>query len=259
MRAIRGDDVAMIFQDPMTSLNPVFKVGEQIAEALRLHRGMNRKQARAAAIEAMQEVSIPDPARRADDYPHQLSGGMRQRVMIAMALACDPKLLIADEPTTALDVTIQAQILELLNELRRTRELAVLLITHDLGVVAEVADRVAVMYTGRIVEESPVAELFARPKHPYTEGLLRSVPKLTVAEVEKVERLQSIEGVVPKLTELPDGCHFAPRCPHRMPRCTAEEIPLYPLAGDVEVRCVLYDLASAVAADHQAERGIGDE
>jgi oligopeptide/dipeptide ABC transporter ATP-binding protein len=252
MRAIRGDDVAMIFQDPMTSLNPVFKVGEQIAEALRLHRGMNRKQARAAAIEAMQEVSIPDPARRADDYPHQLSGGMRQRVMIAMALACDPKLLIADEPTTALDVTIQAQILELLNELRRTRELAVLLITHDLGVVAEVADRVAVMYTGRIVEESPVNELFARPKHPYTEGLLRSVPKLTVAEVEKVERLQSIEGVVPKLTELPDGCHFAPRCPHRMPRCTAEEIPLYPLAGGVEVRCVLYDLASAVAADNQA-------
>jgi oligopeptide/dipeptide ABC transporter ATP-binding protein len=253
MRAIRGDDVAMIFQDPMTSLNPVFKVGEQIAEALRLHRGMNHKQARAAAIEAMQEVSIPDPARRADDYPHQLSGGMRQRVMIAMALACDPKLLIADEPTTALDVTIQAQILELLNELRRTRELAVLLITHDLGVVAEVADRVAVMYTGRIVEESPVNELFARPKHPYTEGLLRSVPKLTVAEVEKVERLQSIEGVVPKLTELPDGCHFAPRCPHRMPRCTAEEIPLYPLAGDVEVRCVLYDLASAVATDNQAE------
>jgi oligopeptide/dipeptide ABC transporter ATP-binding protein len=259
MRAIRGDDIAMIFQDPMTSLNPVFKVGEQIAEALRLHRGMNRKQARAAAIAAMQEVSIPDPARRADDYPHQLSGGMRQRVMIAMALACDPKLLIADEPTTALDVTIQAQILELLNELRRTRELAVLLITHDLGVVAEVADRVAVMYTGRIVEESPVGELFARPKHPYTEGLLRSVPKLTAAEAQKAERLQSIEGVVPKLTQLPTGCHFAPRCPHRMPRCTEDPLPLYDLEGGVRVRCVLYDLASAVASDHKAERGIGDE
>jgi oligopeptide/dipeptide ABC transporter ATP-binding protein len=254
MRAIRGNDIAMIFQDPMTSLNPVFKVGEQIAEALRLHRGMNRKQARAAAIEAMQEVSIPDPARRADDYPHQLSGGMRQRVMIAMALACDPKLLIADEPTTALDVTIQAQILELLNELRRTRDLAVLLITHDLGVVAEVADRVAVMYTGRIVEESPVGELFARPKHPYTEGLLRSVPKLTAADAEKAERLQSIEGVVPKLTQLPPGCHFAPRCPHRMPRCMEEPLPLYDLEGNVRVRCVLYDLASAVAADHKAER-----
>src|SRR5687767_4626387 len=166
MREIRGDDIAMIFQDPMTSLNPVFKVGEQIAEALRLHRGLSRKQAREAAVEAMREVSIPDPARRVDDYPHQLSGGMRQRVMIAMALACDPRLLIADEPTTALDVTIQAQILELLNELRKQRELAVLLITHDLGVVAEVADRVAVMYTGKIVERCAAARLFSEPQHP---------------------------------------------------------------------------------------------
>src|SRR5256714_2183294 len=239
IRAVRGDDIAMIFQDPMTSLNPVFTVGEQIAEALRLHRRLSRADARKAAVEAMREVSIPDPELRVNDYPHQLSGGMRQRVMIAMALACDPKLLIADEPTTALDVTIQAQILELLDNLRQTRDLAVLLITHDLGVVAEVADRVAVMYTGKIVEESTVDELFARPKHPYTEGLLRSVPKLTAADVAKKERLETIEGTVPSPTDLPPGCHFAPRCPHRMPRCTEEEIPLYELEGDVQGRCVL--------------------
>jgi len=241
MRGVRGNDIAMIFQDPMTSLNPVFTVGEQIAEALRLHRNLSRKDARQGAIDAMHEVSIPDPALRASDYPHQLSGGMRQRVMIAMALACDPKVLIADEPTTALDVTIQAQILELLNGLRKTRELAVLLITHDLGVVAEVAERVAVMYTGKIVEESPVDELFARPKHPYTEGLLRSVPKLTAKDVAKAERLRTIEGTVPRPTALPDGCHFEPRCAYRMPRCREGEIPLYSVGADVLVRCVLFD------------------
>ncbi len=256
MRDVRGNDIAMIFQDPMTSLNPVFTVGEQIAEALRLHRGLSRKAARKGAVEAMREVSIPDPELRVDDYPHQLSGGMRQRVMIAMALACDPKLLIADEPTTALDVTIQAQILELLNNLRKTRELAVLLITHDLGVVAEVADRVAVMYTGKIVEESPVDELFARPKHPYTEGLLRSVPKLTVRDVAKAERLQTIEGVVPKPTKLPPGCHFAPRCPYRMPRCDEGEIPFYPADERVIVRCVLYDPVTAQTV-HDNQR-VGD-
>jgi len=241
MREIRGDDVSMIFQDPMTSLNPVYTVGEQIAEALRLHRGLNKNDAIAGAIEAMKEVAMPAPERRIKDYPHQLSGGMRQRVMIAMALACNPELLIADEPTTALDVTIQAQILELLNELRQTRRLAVLLITHDLGVVAEVADRVCVMYTGRIVEESGVDEIFEKPKHPYTQGLLKSVPKLRGVGAAKETRLSTIEGTVPSPTNLPEGCHFAPRCEYRMDICTKGVIPLYEIGNDVRVRCVLYD------------------
>jgi peptide/nickel transport system ATP-binding protein len=252
MNDIRSKEIAIIFQEPMTSLNPVYTVGEQIAEVVRRHEGLGRRAALAKTVDMLKLVQIPNPQRRVRDYPHQFSGGMRQRVMIAMALACNPKLLIADEPTTALDVTIQAQILELLDELRKQRQLAVLLITHDLGVVAEVADRVAVMYTGRIVEESPVDELFARPKHPYTEGLLRSVPKLSVTDMVQKPRLETIEGVVPRPTDLPPGCHFAPRCRHRMPRCTQEEIPLYQLEGSVQVRCVLYDLAAAVAADHEA-------
>ena len=243
LREIRGNDIAMIFQDPMTSLNPVFTVGEQIAEALRLHRKLDKKAAWAAAIDAMREVSIPSPERRVNDYPHQHSGGMRQRVMIAMALACNPALLIADEPTTALDVTIQAQILELLDELRCSRKLAVLLITHDLGVVAEVADRVCVMYTGKIVEESGVNELFENPKHPYTRGLLQSVPKLTDVGKAKAVRLQTIEGTVPSPTNLPYGCHFAPRCEHRMEICIEGEIPLTELPNRVLVRCVLHDPA----------------
>lgn len=241
MREIRGNEIAMIFQDPMTSLNPVFTVGEQISEALRLHKGLNKGEARIAAIESMREVAIPSPEMRYDDYPHQLSGGMRQRIMIAMALACDPELLIADEPTTALDVTIQAQILELLDALRRDRKMAVLLITHDLGVVAEIADKVCVMYTGKIVETSGVDELFSSPKHPYTKGLLNSVPKLPETGTAHQHRLRTIEGMVPNLTELPSGCHFADRCSERMAICAIGEVPLYQVDYNVQVRCHLYE------------------
>ena len=208
MRALRGNDIAMIFQEPMSSLNPVYTVGNQIVEALRLHRGMDKRAARAEAVRLLAEVGIANPERRVDEYPHQLSGGMRQRVMIAMALSCEPKLLIADEPTTALDVTIQAQILELLAELRERRGMAVMLITHDLGVVAEVCDRVVVMYAGQVVESGSVHEIFADPQHPYTRGLLDSLPSVD----DPGQRLASIPGTVPNPTAWPDGCRFEARC-----------------------------------------------
>jgi peptide/nickel transport system ATP-binding protein len=229
MRDVRGNEISMIFQEPMTSLNPVMTIGKQISEALILHRDMDRRQAMKRAIEMLELVRIPEPAQRAKEYPHQLSGGMRQRAMIAMALACNPKVLIADEPTTALDVTIQAQILELIVELQREFSAAVLLITHDLGVVAETAHRVIVMYAGRKVEEATVGELFAKPLHPYTVGLMNSIPRLDLmrGQTDRTnERLQEIPGIVPPLFDLPPGCAFAPRCSRADEKCRSER-PAY--------------------------------
>jgi peptide/nickel transport system ATP-binding protein len=219
MRDIRGNEISMIFQEPMTSLNPVLSVGKQIGETLRLHQGLSKQQAEAKAVEMLTLVGIPEPARRVKEYPHQLSGGMRQRVMIAIALACNPKLLIADEPTTALDVTIQAQILDLMRDLKRRVGAAIVLITHDLGVVAEVAERVVVMYAGRKVEEAPVGPLFRSPRHPYTQGLLGSVPKLGSSLTGTETRLSEIPGLVPSLKAKIPGCVFASRCPHATDLC----------------------------------------
>jgi peptide/nickel transport system ATP-binding protein len=238
MRRIRAKEIAIIFQEPMTSLNPVYTIGEQIAESIRLHEGLSRKDAIARAVEMLKLVRIPTPERRVHDYPHQFSGGMRQRVMIAMALSCKPQLLIADEPTTALDVTIQAQILDLLAELKSEMGMAIMLITHAMGVVAEVAQRVVVMYAGKVVEEALVGELFAHPRHPYTQGLIRSIPRIDSALTKK-GRLETIPGTVPKLIAPPEGCRFAPRCKFAMPACTQATPALRQVAPGHKVACIL--------------------
>jgi peptide/nickel transport system ATP-binding protein len=241
MRAVRGNEISMIFQEPMTSLNPVLTIGRQISEALVLHRGMTKTEALARTVEMLRLVNIPDAERRVAQYPHQLSGGMRQRVMIAMALACDPRLLIADEPTTALDVTIQAQILDLMRGLKAKTGAAIMLITHDLGVVAEMAQRVVVMYAGRKVEEALVDDLFDRPRHPYTQGLLKSIPKLSESDAELARtdhvRLTEIRGTVPALKEEIPGCVFAPRCAHATDQCRREYPPLERKADGHWVAC----------------------
>jgi oligopeptide/dipeptide ABC transporter ATP-binding protein len=236
MRHIRGNKISMIFQEPMTSLNPVFTVGNQVGEAIRVHRKVSKRDAEARVVELFRMVGIPSPERRVKDYPHNMSGGMRQRVMIAMALALQPSLLIADEPTTALDVTIQAQILELIKDLRTKVNTAVLLITHDIGVVAEMADEVIVMYTGKVVEQGDVVSVLRNPKHPYTVGLLSSIPSLGV----KNQRLNVIPGTVPSPLNLPKGCTFAPRCPHVMGICHEQEPALKTLEGGVMAKCWLY-------------------
>jgi oligopeptide/dipeptide ABC transporter ATP-binding protein len=236
MREIRGAEIGFIFQEPMTALNPVYTIGDQIAEALLVHRKATRMEARAKAIDLLEAVKIPDAARRLRDYPHQLSGGMRQRVLIAIALSCQPLLLIADEPTTALDVTIQAEILDLLHEMKEKFHLALLLITHDLGVVAGHADRVAVMYAGKIVEEGPMRQIFGSPKHPYTQGLLESIPGGM-----RGRRLRAVEGSVPDLAKLPAGCPFEPRCPKRFELCPTAPPPAYEVGPHQRARCYLYD------------------
>ena len=238
MQKIRAKEISIIFQEPMTSLNPVYSVGEQIAESLRLHEGLSRREAMERAVQMLKLVRIPTPERRVRDYPHQFSGGMRQRVMIAIALACKPQLVIADEPTTALDVTIQAQILDLLQRLKDEMGMAVMLITHAMGVVAEVAQRVVVMYAGKVVEEAPVRELFAHPRHPYTQGLIRSIPRIDLDAARKT-RLEAIPGTVPKLIEPAEGCRFAARCKHARAACLQATPALREVAPGHRVACIL--------------------
>ena len=250
MQKIRGNEISMIFQEPMTSLNPIIRCGKQIAESLRLHRGMKKKEAMEEAIKMMQAVGIANPQARAYEYPHQMSGGMRQRVMIAMALACQPQILIADEPTTALDVTIQAQILDLIRDLNQEMNTSVVFITHDLGVVAEMCTRVIVMYAGEIVEEAPVEVLFNNPTHPYTEGLIASVPKLGSG----VKVLPSIPGSVPDLSMLPKGCRFAPRCKYATERCHNEEPDLFEVSEHQKCRCWLRDPHAGVPQEGKEEK-----
>ncbi|WP_421949957.1 ABC transporter ATP-binding protein [Pelagibacterium sp.] len=245
MRRIRGNDIAMIFQEPMTSLDPVWSIGDQIIEAIRLHQQVSRKEAREKAIEMLRLVGIPAPDSRVDDYPHQLSGGMRQRVMIAIALSCRPSLLIADEPTTALDVTIQAQILDLIRRLQQEIGMSVLFITHNLGVVAEIADRVAVMYAGQVVEEGPVREIFSRPRHPYTVGLLKSIPGAArEKDTAPASRLETIGGTPPNPLELPSGCRFAPRCSLAVDACRSSVPPLFDVGPEHGGRCIRWQEVS---------------
>jgi oligopeptide/dipeptide ABC transporter ATP-binding protein len=246
LRQIRGRRIGMIFQDPMTSLNPVFTVGDQIVEGIHAHFKISRTAARDRALHLLQEVGIPDPVERLKAYPHQLSGGMRQRVMIAIALAAEPEILVADEPTTALDVTVQAQILEVLDRLRASRGMAVLLITHDLGIVAGRADRVAVMYAGQIIEEAPTEQLFAQPSHPYTQGLFASVPRIS----GPLRRLTPIRGTVPAPSAWPSGCRFRPRCPQAFDK-SEQEPPLLPVGPDHVMRCWLAETPRIVAADER--------
>jgi oligopeptide/dipeptide ABC transporter ATP-binding protein len=244
MRDIRGNDIAMIFQEPMTSLNPVFTIGDQIIEGILLHRGIGRSNARRLAIEMLESVAIPSPEQRVDDYPHQLSGGMRQRAMIAMALSCNPALLIADEPTTALDVTIQAQVIELMRRLQKDFKAAIMFITHDLGVIANIADDVIVMYLGEVVESGTVREIFHNTKHPYTQGLMNSLPVLTH---DRGRRLVAIEGNVPSPFAVPDGCRFAPRCPHVMEVCRQRAPRLHDIGNGHRAACHLNETAASEA------------
>ena len=245
MRNIRGNRISMIFQEPMTSLNPVYTICNQISEPLILHQGMTKAQARGRSIELMDIVGIPNAKSRIDEFPHQFSGGQRQRIMIAMALACKPALLIADEPTTALDVTVQAQILDLMNDLKQEFGSSVMLITHSLGVIAETAQRVAVMYAAKVVEEAPVGPLFKNPTHPYTRGLLTSIPKMD----ETVQRLPVIPGIVPSPLHFPEGCRFHNRCPECFDKCTTQEPPLFKVADDHTARCWLFEGKEVAARD----------